>query len=149
VQTRLADHIPPGDTRLAAHDAAQESADFRRGTRERGWRTTRQYQRWLGHYQAWCRATGRQPDLEFLTDRLADDWVASLIVDTEERQRYSPASVKQAIAALKAWAVAANVDPLPSFVEARNRRLRYVDALAELGVVSGRQDARIRPLPRG
>ena len=152
-QTRLADRLPPGDDRMAKHDPKLSRVDCtavggRRGRAgELAPRTQRRYEFWLSAYQEWCRANGFQPELARLTDQRAEEWIKTLVVDTEERSRYAPTSVAQALSALGHWAAKAAVHPLPSLTAAYGVLHVYMDELANADVIVSRQKRTIKPPP--
>lgn len=155
VYVRLADRLPPGDTRLAEHDAALGQVDHRKLAATTGRRTAisrdteRGYKRWLRFYQQWCAEEGYQTDFSFLTETLAEEYIHNLTVDTPTRRRYAPSSVAQALCALKYWADKHAVSPLPSFRPAQGVLQHYLDALINEDLICSRADRRVLPERQG
>lgn len=151
-RTPISARLPKGSGALAEHDASIEQVDHlavagRRGrTKKPSTHTERAYGRWLRIFQAWCAERGYQTDLLLsLNDRTAEEFAEWLVVDTEDRPRYTPNSVRQALGALRYWAAKRSLDPQPSFNAAYGVLHNYVDHLAQQGVVASRQELRIRP----
>lgn len=151
-RTRLVDALPPDDKTMAKFDATLGTAQARGVGGRRGRHDTlsrhtqRAYERWLRYYQQWCADEGLQPELTFLTDEKARDFAASLTQPAEDRYRYAPQSVQQALTALRYWANKAQVHPLPSFDPAYAELHRYIAVLRDAGVIESRVRTRIRPV---
>jgi hypothetical protein len=148
----LRTRLPVGGTGLADHDARLNDVDHLAAVGRRGpgntpqKQTERAYNRWLRIYRDWCRERGYQTDLALsLRDETAEEFVQWLVVDNDERARYAPHSVRQALSALAYWAAKVAVHPQPSLRAARGVYLNYADELRKKGVVASRSDARILP----
>lgn len=148
----LRTRLPVGGTGLADHDARLDVVDHlaaagrRRSADPPSKHTERAYNRWLRIYQDWCRERGYQTDLALsLRDETAEEFVQWLVVDNEERPRYTPHSVRQALSALAFWAAKRAVHPQPSLRAARGVYNNYADGLRKKGIVASRSDARILP----
>lgn len=150
-RTPITERLPPGSGALADHDATIDSVDHAAITGRHGAvgepspETMRKYRRWLRGYQEWCAEQRYQTELQFLTDAKAEEFIASLVVDREDRPRCTPNTVLQALAALRFWAKRSAVHPLPNFDAAYGVAHAYMDALAAQGVIESRRRRRIRP----
>lgn len=138
---RLADRIPPDDERLAALVAKTEEVAPRRAeARDPGSGSSRVYRAWLKRYKAWAVRDGVQSEIQFLTDRHAEDFVRFLV-----RERLAPNSIESALSALRDQALRLELKVMPTFVPARAVLDAWVQELAERQQIFSAKDTRIRP----